>query len=91
MAEVEELGNDNIQENSCEETNSTNVVRILGFSKYLVGLAHNENGRTYSTMKLLSLNIPDCYHCFKHLDAGKYRGMGKVEIVEIYTKKTTRR
>lgn len=29
MAEVEELGNDNIQEDSREETNSTSVVRIL--------------------------------------------------------------
>ena len=29
MAKVEELGNDNIQEDSREETNSTSVVRIL--------------------------------------------------------------
>ena len=29
MAEVEELGNDSIQEDSREETNSTSVVRIL--------------------------------------------------------------
>jgi hypothetical protein len=29
MAEVEELGNDNIQEDSREETNSTSVVCIL--------------------------------------------------------------
>ena len=29
MAEVEELGNNNIQEDSREVTNSTNVVRIL--------------------------------------------------------------
>jgi hypothetical protein len=53
MAEVEELGNDSIQEDSREETNFTSVVRILGFSKYSIVLAHNENGRTYSTVKLL--------------------------------------
>jgi hypothetical protein len=54
MAEVEELGNDNIQEDSREETNSASVVCILGFSKYSVVLAHNKNGRTYSRVKLLS-------------------------------------
>jgi hypothetical protein len=53
MAEVDELGNDSIEEDSREETNSTSVVRILGFSKYSVVLAHNENGRTYSTVKQL--------------------------------------
>ena len=53
MAEVDELGNDNTEEDSREETNSTSVVRILGFSKYSVALAHNENGRTYSTVKQL--------------------------------------
>jgi hypothetical protein len=83
MAEGEELGNDSIQEDSPEETNSTSDVRILGFSKYSVVLAHNENGRRYSTVKLVSLNIRVCHHCYKHLDAGKYRGMGKVEIVVI--------
>jgi hypothetical protein len=40
MAEVDELGNDSIEEDSREETNSTSVVRILGFSKYSVDLAH---------------------------------------------------
>jgi hypothetical protein len=54
MAEVEELGNDSIQEDSREEMNSTSVVRILGFSKYSVVLVHNENGRTYAMVKLLS-------------------------------------
>jgi hypothetical protein len=44
MAEVDKLGNDSIEEDSHEETNSTSVVRILGFSKYSVVLAHNENG-----------------------------------------------
>jgi hypothetical protein len=53
MAEGEELGNDSIQEDSQEETNSTSDVRIFGFSKYWVDLAHNENGRTCSTVKLL--------------------------------------
>jgi hypothetical protein len=52
MAEVDELGNDSIQEDSREETNSTSVVRILGFSKFPVVLAHKENGRTYSTVNL---------------------------------------
>jgi hypothetical protein len=54
MAEGEELGNDSIQEDSQEETNSTSDVRILGISKYSVDLAHNVNGRTCSTVKLLS-------------------------------------
>jgi hypothetical protein len=54
MAEVEEMGNDSIQEDSREETNSTSVVRILGFSKYSVVLAQNDKGRPYSTVKLLS-------------------------------------
>jgi hypothetical protein len=54
MAEGEELGNDSIQEDSREETNSTCDVRILGFFKYSVVLAPNDNGRTYSTMKLFS-------------------------------------
>jgi hypothetical protein len=46
MAEGEELGNDSIQEDSREETNSTSDVRILGFFKYSVVLAPNDNGRT---------------------------------------------
>jgi hypothetical protein len=54
MAEVDELGNDNIEEDSQEETNSTSVVRILEFSKYSVVLAHKEIGRTYSRVKLLT-------------------------------------
>jgi hypothetical protein len=92
MAEVEEMANDSIQEDSREETNSTSAVRILGFSKYSFVLADNDKGRHYSTVKLLSFKQDlGCYRCYKHWNVGKYRGMVKVEIVEISTKKRMRR